>query len=113
MYATVEATGIAASEPPGSPLIPSDTQFYQLITQLTPAQLAVLYDSTSQTSGRDDLDSTYQSLTAVAKAQPINDIPTITVPSSGAGGSTTSTTTPGLPGRQPPARRRSRRRATP
>ncbi len=98
MYATVAATGIAASEPPGSPLIPSDTQFSQLITQLTPAQLAALYDATSQTSGWDGLDSTYQSLTAVANAQPVNDIPMTTVPSSGAGGSTTSTTTTGSSG---------------
>jgi hypothetical protein len=75
MYATVEATGIAADEPAGSPLLPSPSDFSQMISQLTPDELAQLYQGTSNLSGWSSLPSTYQSLTAEATSQPITGVP--------------------------------------
>lgn len=80
IYATVQATGITTDEPVGTPLLPSPTDFAQMIDQLTPAELAQLNQGTNAISGWSSLPSTYQSLTAVAQSQPITGVPVVSNP---------------------------------
>lgn len=93
IYATVQASGITTDEPAGTPLLPSPTDFAQMVGQLTPAELAELYQGTNALSGWSSLPSTYQSLTATAQAQPITGVPVVSNPVP-ASTSTTTTTTP-------------------
>ena len=87
----MQATGITTDEPVGTPLLPSPTDFAQMIDQLTPAELAQLYQGTNAISGWSSLPSTYQSLTAVAQSQPITGVPVVSNP---VPLSTSTTTTP-------------------
>jgi hypothetical protein len=89
MYATAEATGIATDEPAGTTL-PAPADFSQMINQLTPDELAQLYQGTSNLSGWSSLPSTYQSLTALAQSQPITGVP---LASASSGASTRSAAT--------------------
>lgn len=92
IYATVQASGITTDEPAGTPLLPSPTDFAQMFDQLTPAELAQLYQGTNAISGWSSLPSTYQSLTAVAQSQPITGVPVVSNPVPPTTTTTTTTT---------------------